>query len=262
MSEEQLRVIAGFPDFWQIAYNEYPLFFKAAMELLPLQNGVFRKHVSEPLHKVLRHITKIVSNSLGAVIVLALNGYGNDAMKVARGMFEGTVIARYLRQYPEKLDDYLDWHWIRQKRHYEYMRKYTPELAQRISPAKVEEMERQFDAVKGRFTDRRGKLRSSWSDRSLRQMAEAVGMGQLYPTFYSIASSMHHLEFGGLSAQAEQETGDVDVAPSTRWLTQALIIGHGAVLRCLTLYNEVVQAGMDKECDIASESFRQAWEKH
>jgi hypothetical protein len=261
MSEEQLRVVAGFPDFWQVAYDKYPLFFKAAMDLLPLQNEIFRKPVSEPLHKVLRHITKIVSNSLGALIVLALNGYGNDAMKVARGMFEGAVIARYLRQYPEKLDDYMDWHWIRQKRRYEYMKKYNPELLQRISPEKVEEMQRQFDAVKGRFTDRRGNLRNSWCERSLRQMAEAVGMGPLYPSFYSIASSMHHLDFGGLSAQAEEETGDVDVAPSTRWLTQALIIGHGAVLRCLTQYNEVVHLGMDKECEGAGESFKRAWEK-
>lgn len=83
----ELKVVAGFPDFWQRAHDRFPLFFKAAGDLAPLQNEIFRKPVSEPLHKVLRHIAKIVSNSMGAVIVLVLNEYGNDAIKVARSMF-------------------------------------------------------------------------------------------------------------------------------------------------------------------------------
>ncbi len=261
MSEEEPRVVAGFPEFWQLAHNNHPLFFKAAMDLMPLQNEIFIKPVSEPLHKVLRYIAKIVSNSLGALITLVLNGYGNDAMKVARGMFEGAVIAGYLRQNPERLGDYLNWHWVRQKRLYEYMKKYDPELLQRVSPEKVKEMERQFEAVRGRFTNRHGKFRNSWSEKPLRQMAEAVGMGQLYPTFYSFASSMHHLDIGALSAQAEEETLDVDVAPSEKWLGEALIMGHNAVLHCLIHYNEVAQRGMGKELEAATEGFKRAWAK-
>ena len=259
MNEQEPEVVAGFPEFWQIAHNKYPLFFRAAMDLMPLQNEIFIKPTSAPIHKVLRYIAKIVSNSLGALITLVLNGYGNDAMKVARGMFEGAVIAGYLMQHPDKLDDYIGWHWVRQRRLYEYMKKDDPELLQRVSPEKVEKMKREFEAVRGRFTDSRGHLRTSWSEKPLRQMAEAVGLGQLYPTFYSFASSMHHLDIGALSAQTEDETLDVDVAPSEKWLGEALIMGHNAVLHCLIHYNEVANLGMGKQLEAATESFKRAW---
>lgn len=261
MSDDQKKVIAGFPGFWQQAHDKYPLFFKAAMELMPLQNEIFKKPIGEPLHKVIRHIGKIVANSLGALITLVLNGYGNDAMKIARSMFEGAVIVGYLKRHPEHLDDYLDFHWVRQKRLYDYMKRFDPDLLQRVSSDKVAEMKRQFRAVSSRFSNSRGKIRSSWSKVPLRQMAEEVGMGQLYPTFYSFASSMHHLDIGALSAQAEEDTLDVDVAPSDKWLGEALIMGHNAVIHVLIDYNEIAQLGMDKKLETAIQGFQVAWKK-
>lgn len=258
---QQHKVIAGFPEFWQKAHDKYPLFFKAAKELMPLENEIFKKPASEPLHKVLRHIAKIVSNSLGALITLVLNGYGNDAMKIARGMFEGAVTVGYLKGHPEQVEDYLDFHWIRQKRLYDYMKKSDPDLLQRVSPEKIAEMKRQLAVVAPRFTGSRGKLRNSWSKVKLRQMAEEVGLGDLYPTFYSFASSMHHIDIGGLFSQAEDETLDVDVAPSDKWLGDALIIGHNTVLHVLHDYNEVAQLGFDKELEKAFSAFQVAWQK-
>ncbi len=261
MCEEKLEIVAGFPDFWPKVHNKYPLFFKAVFELESVQNQIFRKPVSEPLHKVVRYVSKIVSNSFGALVLLILNGYGNDGMRVARSMFEGAVISGYLKLHQEKLDDYLDWHWIRQKCLYDYIHRYQPERLQQLDLRNVEEMKSQFEAVKPRYTDRRGRLRKSWSEKPLRQMAEDVGMGQLYLTYYSFASSMHHLDFGGLSAQAEGETCDADVAPSEAWLGEASIMGHSAVWRCLSNYNEVALLGMDKELEAVGQSFIRAWKK-
>lgn len=231
------------------------------MELMPLQNDIFRKPISEPLHKVISYITKIVSNSLGALITLALNGYGSDAMRIARSMFEGAVTVGYLKLHPDQLDDYLDFHWIRQKRLYDYTAKYQPEELHHISPDRISEMEKKYKDVAGRFTDRRGKVRGSWSKVKLRQMAEEVGKGQSYPTFYALASSMHHLDIGGLSAHSEKKTFDVDVAPSLQWLNVALIMGHNAVLSVLASYNEVAQLGMDRELETAVKDFKKTWEK-
>jgi hypothetical protein len=259
MSVEKAEIVAGFPEFWPRVQAKYPLFFSAARELEPVLNEIFRGPAREPLHKVLRLIAKIVSNSFGAVRVLVLNGYGNDAMRVARSMFEGAVISGYLKLHPDKLDDYLDWHWIRQKRMLEYMERYAPEEFQRLDPATVEDAKRGFDTVKHRYTDKRGKLRKSWNDRPLRQMAEEVGLGQQYRTYYDSASSVHHLDFGGLSMQAEHETFDVDVAPSEEWLDRALIMGHCAVLRCLVNYNEAASLGVDEELKAAGENIRCVW---
>jgi hypothetical protein len=261
VATEQLTVTAGFPEFWQRAHDKFPLFFNAARDLADVQNEIFKKPVCEPLDKVLRHIAKIVSNSLGAVITLVLNGYGNDAIKICRSMFEGAVVTGYLKHHPETLEDYLEWHWVGQKRLYEYMEKHYPDGLRRMDPKAIAEMKREFSAAKTRFAGKRGRLRSSWSKKSLRQMAEEVGMGQLYQTFYFIASSMHHLDFGGLSAQSEKESMDADIAPSEEGLEQALIIAHGAVLHCLTHYNEAAKLRMDCELEIAAENFKRAWGK-
>lgn len=254
-----MRVTAGFPEFWQRVYDEFPLFFSALPELTDIQNQIFRQPVSEPLHKVLRHIAKIVSNSLGAVITLVLNGYGNDALRVARSMFEGAVITGYLRRHPEELDNYLDWHWVHQEHLYRYMEKHYPDGLKRLNAKAVEEMKGKFEAEKLRFADRRGRLRSSWKKKPLRQMAEELGLGQLYDTVYFLTSSMHHLDFGGLSAQSEEDSMDVDIAPSQNWLDQALISAHSAVLHCLSHYNEEAQLGMDRDLETAAEKFKQAW---
>src|SRR5688572_30405510 len=74
----------GFPDFWEQAFDEVPEGFIACSELIDLENKLFEKSLSEPLHKVIRHLAKISANSVSALTTLLLNGYGPDAMKVAR----------------------------------------------------------------------------------------------------------------------------------------------------------------------------------
>ena len=91
-------------------------------------------------------------------------------------------------------------------------------------------------------------------------MAEEVGLGRLYPTFYANAASMHHLDIGGLLSQADEATLDVEVAPSDKWLGESLIMGHNVVLTALIFYNEVAGLGMQKELEAAAESFQEAWQ--
>jgi hypothetical protein len=48
----------------------------------------------------------------------------------------------------------------------------------------------------------------------VRQRAEAVGLGQFYPAFYSPASGMQHLDMSGLISQTSANVLDLEVAPS------------------------------------------------
>ncbi len=77
--EVNASVLPGHPEFWDLAYSMSPRFFNSAKRLEPLINEIFSVGPAEPLHKVCRYIAKTVCNSLGALIVLAVNGYGNDA---------------------------------------------------------------------------------------------------------------------------------------------------------------------------------------
>jgi len=94
--------IADFPDFWEIAYSRNPEAYRAMTKLCAMQNALYKKPVSKPVLRIMRFITKVVGNSAGSVVLLTLNGYGSDAMRIARSMFEGVVIVGYLRIHPDE----------------------------------------------------------------------------------------------------------------------------------------------------------------
>jgi hypothetical protein len=118
----------GFPDFWEQAFDEVPEGFIACSELIDLENKLFEKPLSEPLHKVIRHLAKISANSLSALTTLLLNGYGPDGMKVARGIFETSSTVEYLIKHPDELEDYFDFEAITAKRRLDWMDARYPEL--------------------------------------------------------------------------------------------------------------------------------------
>ncbi len=247
----------GFPDFWQKAHEVRPQAFKAISELMRLQQKLFLQPLSEPLHKVIRHIAKITINSMGALTTLLMNGYGNDGMKIARSMYEAAVTVRYLRNNPTRLANYLDYQYVLVKRQLDYLDSNYPDLAKNLPPDRRLEIEQDFARVKMRFTDRKGKLRGSWNNQNISQMATAVGLGDQYPTFYGWASSIQHIDIRGLTSQAEGN--DVDVAPSLEWIDIALVTGHQAALIVLDVFNEVAGLGFDAEIKEAGEAFKAAW---
>lgn len=249
--------MVGFPEFWEKAHDLYPAAFKAIHELLPLQEEIFQKPVTEPLHIVMRHIAKIGMNSLGAVTTLVLNGCGNDAMGIARRMFEGAVTVAYLKDHPEKINDYIDFQYVRMKRQLDYLDEYDPEQVKALSADYRAQIESGFNRVAARFQNEKGKLLGSWSRRNIRQMTKDAGLEQLYLTFYEWASSMQHANIGGLASQTSGN--DVDVAPSLEWLKIALLSAHDAALRLIHLYNQAAGHGMDEEIDKAIGAFNEAW---
>lgn len=253
------QVIAGFPEFWQHAYRRFPRFIEAARQLEPIQNKMFRVPVQGALPVVVGRIAVGVANSCGALIILALNGYGADAMRIARSMFEGELTAAYLKRHPDLLSDYVDFVWVQQKGLLDYMRKYAVQQLASIAPDRVARAERQFATVAPRFRDRHGRLRKRWTTVSVREMAEEAGLGELYLTVYSWACAMHHADFQGLGFLTEPRTLDAAVAPSEEWLETALVSGHGSTLRVLLCYNEVAKLGMDVELDQARRAFLTAW---
>lgn len=144
MSDAALRVDIGFPEFRSKVYQKYRLAIDSLRELVELGNKCTQTPVSEPLHRVIGWLACIVSNSAGGVVTLVLNGYGNDAMKISRCMFEGCITAAHLKNHPDLIRDYLDFHWIIQEKRLSYMRKFAPHLLNRIAPDKITEAENKY----------------------------------------------------------------------------------------------------------------------
>ena len=256
MSETGLEMV-GFPAFWNQVHDRYPLAFGAIHRLHSIQADLFAKPLEEPLYYVIRHISKVAFNSLGALTIVVLNGYGHDGMKIARSMFEADVTVQYLAKHPHKLDDYLDFHHITTKKNLDYLDKYAPEVVKALPATRRTEIDQDYNNVLPRFTTKRG-IRNSWSDKSVALMAAEVGLAELYPTFYSWASAIHHANISGLSTQTD-DSGDVEVAPSLGWVDLALISGHRAALSLLTTFNNVAALGMDNQLEDARQDFQRAW---
>ena len=262
MSNAQLDVEIGFPKFRSHVYAKYSVPIQEAVKLSELASVMFKKPVSEPLHQVIGRIASIVTNSLGAVVLLVLNGYGHDAMRIVRSMFEGAVTVAFLKRHPEQFQDYWAFRHIRRKRSYNVMLKHFSAKAQKISPEKVAQMEQHCLSVVNQFKDKRGKVRHRWSSVGLAEMAKEVGMEWEYRTVYSWTSSMLHVDIGALSLQADPVTKEGDAAPSQEWLGESLITAHRSVLQVLDNYNEIARLGFDTEIQTATDGFMTAWKKN
>jgi len=86
-------------------------------------------------------------------------------------------------------------------------------------------------------------------------MADEVGLGAFYRPFYSRASGMQHVDFGGVMAQVGPDSVDVQVAPSESCAIEALSMGFDLAFRALYDFNHVASMG-------AEEGFRRAKDLH
>ena len=263
MIQLDTRVVPGHPEFWDRVHDSAPKFFEAAKALEPYLNEIFSAGPSEPLHKVCRHIAKTVCNSLGAVLVLTCNGYGNDAMKVARSMFEGAVTVGYLKLHPEQLQDYMDFVWLSSHKLIQFLRDHSQETLKDIADEDLAHSEQEYQRVAPRFTNRGGKVRSHWCKRPFSQMVVDVGLAPWYPSFYHLASAMHHVDMRGLATQLERnpdpEVLDADIAPSDEWIKQALLAAHVSVLFALEQYIHMASPEKKGLIEKALEGLQSAW---
>jgi hypothetical protein len=60
-------------------------------------------------------VTAAAANTHGAILTLVLNGYGHDAMKLARSLFEIELNILRLKAHPDEISDFVDYSIIQQK---------------------------------------------------------------------------------------------------------------------------------------------------
>src|SRR5215467_15152387 len=138
MSTQPSRIVQmGYPDFWPIILEKHEGFLTLTQNLGPLIDDLFSQPHVEPMHRVCRHLAKMTANSLLAVITLGANGFGNDALKIARSMFEAAVTIAYLRRHPEEFDNYFDFHFIVAMRRHRYIEKYSPASLVKVAPETI-----------------------------------------------------------------------------------------------------------------------------
>lgn len=238
MSAPQVQIDYGYPEFVPRVFLKHERFFAAIQKIEPLMNDLFSKAHSEPLHKVCRYLTKIVANSVNAVLLLGLNGFGNDSLKIVRSMFEAAVTVAYLRNHPGELDDYLDFHFLVAKKRLTYMEKYAPMALAQMSPQAVSDANAGFAKVRPRYVDKKNRVRARWSKKPFSAICAELGLEQLYLAFYDLTSHIIHADISGAISQGDREPGvlDVEIAPSELHIEMALRSAHCYLVIAVTEY--------------------------
>jgi hypothetical protein len=217
------RVEFGFPDFSATVFAEHGPALMLAYEHSHLANkmiGALPKEMS-PDQVVINMLVRMTTTGWIELLIFAGHGAGLGAMKIARGMFETSVMAEYVRRTPEEIDDYIEYgHVLDFKRI-----KLFPEA---VSAEKAREIEGEYARVKPLFENKNGKVRNHWNKHPISYMAEKVERGQQYEIPYSIAASIHHGNFEAMIAHlsGDKTQFDIESPPSLAWVKQALVSGH------------------------------------
>lgn len=214
---ERPKAVFGNPSVWDSTLESHEHIFRAIEDLRNVARDLVAatKDSGDKVVQVQRAFTQICSESMFDVLMLAGNQRGIGAMKIARGMFEIGVISAYLEKNPTEVHDYLDFSTVEAWRHFQTVAKYSPG---RVTPELMTQAQAEYDRVKHRFTNAKGKVQHRWTDKSIKQMAEEVDLLNFYEVAYSAASELHHLPFTGV------------IGHELNWLEEALYVAHGALL--------------------------------
>jgi hypothetical protein len=247
----------GFPDFQKEVVLQLGPLLTSATSFIQVGRDMFSGSPSGELPLVVSQIAMTVSNSMESVLILVSNGCGADAFRIARTMFESGVTVHYLEGHPELVSDYVDFIWVKRKKHLDYLLKFAPLEAKRQDQPMLKEVEAEFQRVKGRFTDRKGKIRNSWLRANLKAMAEEIKAISMYEGMYGFPSSVIHTDVLGLIA-GSGDSSNVDLVPSKANLVLALRMGIVSYAMTLTALNQVAKLGFDERLDGAFSELKQA----
>jgi hypothetical protein len=258
VSEE--GVVFGFREFWSQVYDAYGPGLNALVDDSRLAAEMFnaaQAKLSQPFEKVelaVYLLASMTASGLQELLILAGNGAGTGALKIARGMFESAVMAEYLRMNDSEVDDYLEYGRV-------LMWKRVQQYPDGFTPAEIKKAEDEYNRVVPRFANKNGVVRNQWNKKSIRRMAVETGREKQYELPYSMAASMHHSNFEAMLShtKGEENTLSIEELPSMKWVLQALLSGHVYLLQALSTLNSCLQLGFDGRIGVAGKRANIVW---
>jgi hypothetical protein len=213
---EEPRAIFGDPMIWDSIFREHEKTLRAIEDLRTIAKDLAQatKGSREELIQVLIALTHICSDNMYDVLLLVGNRRGLGAMKIARSMFEISVISAYLAKNPSEVDAYLDFGIVEAWKRVHIVEKHGLE----VPPDLRKDAEAAYNEVKSKFTNSAGRVQLRWTKKTIKQMAEEVGRLKIYDIAYGLASELHHMPVSGV------------IGHELDWTSEALYVAHGSLL--------------------------------
>ncbi len=208
---------------------------EALQGLILVAKDVLGKTETRALERTLRYFAVSLANSSVAIAMLCNDGYGADALKIARSMFETYVTFRYLLQRPKELNDFLAFDAIARYNRLQFYKTKSPRTYAMFSAERIKAVNDNYNSVRKNFIGRKGKIRSRWCPHSLAEMARITGCGDMYDVFYRHASSVLHVDPMGLTTLIDGKTLEIEPGPTARHIgvsiRMAALVFHDTLVR-------------------------------
>lgn len=184
--------------------------------------------------------------TLNAVVLLCKGGFGEDATILSRSLFELYWSVEYILS---REDDYLAkrffaYDWIARKEMYDYAKTTPFFLEDGKETTKEIEIKAQEMQEKYHFNKYRG-----WSDKSIWEISELLGHGNIYNTAYKIQCSFCHVNPRAANDYFKKgKDGEfiLDAGPSNNLIKESLFSSALVYFGIIKAFNNYFTKGLDE----------------
>jgi hypothetical protein len=221
---------------------------------------------------IVHYLARTVFDAFGDLLVLAGNGRGIAARVMLRIMYEHLVTAAFLAQYPAGAKRFDDNASIQKIKIWNRTVRILPEVKTIIAPEEIQKLEDASKEAKALLKAETCKkcgqpiTGEAWTRASVEEMAQKVdadsgsNLTPLYTACFLVPTAFIHPTAVGL----ESRSGTIDDGLVFKDLSEpeahdAVMRGHGLILRLLKQQNNYFQLGLDDELSLRWEAFPPIW---
>jgi hypothetical protein len=248
---------------------KHPEFIQATARLQQIANDIFADTAGPALQEpqaMCRCLTQTVFNSFYAMSLLAEHGCGADALKIVRSMFETSVVLASFDHFPELIQDFIDFRWIKKMKSVKEAKGTHREA--HISLELEQEIKQHYDLVLPRFADKNGKPLSSWYRGTFKDLCERLDKDSVkmpwavthYSNLYTISSGLMHGDIIGLESQVDTSGFNIEAPPSQQYISESLMSAHWALWWALASYASIARLPQTQQYgDLLMKNYEDVW---
>lgn len=260
----------GLCDEWEAFLKRHPRFVEKQQSLVETFHNVFIRDVetSEPADRVVFALGRLAVEDFMETLLLCGNGYGIGGMKLLRGLYEKAVTLGYIAKNPDKAEQFLEYHYVHQGKHFNHAKKLFA-MSELLSPPQIKQIETAYKKTKQKYQEVLCKkcgttrTRLSWSELDLLSMAREAGLDKSYLQCYYDPTLQAHTTVSSLASRLKlKENGHVtfDEGAQHEKADVALIGSHQVILYVLDTENRYFKMGLENQIQERFADFIYMWE--
>jgi hypothetical protein len=185
LRELQLKTV-DLPIFLKQIDERIPGFMDDLQPLMKTTEQILAVPAGTDLAKAVQAQVAVAAEHYGGILAASANGFGLPSEAAARNLFDLVVGTMYLMKNPQSLVDFIE---FGQLTVYRLMKSLSPESTEH-QQAQARDLAK-YDAEMKRLEEKFDR-RNFWHGRQILQIAQTVGMEQLYKIGYKTASGIIH----------------------------------------------------------------------